>query len=259
LIRNPKKSWLLATAAFLCLTGSAIAQTVEMKLTGAGGNIYAGVYVNPYTAKIDGVTTTVICNDFAASTWVGQEWDATVTYLDGDLTQTKQGAKWMSSGGTLEGLTQHYYAAAYLSTMLLSAPTAHQAALISFAIWGMFDSNPSALSWMQSKGVSQTDIDAVFGANGLKNNALATVGSGTLNFDPSKVAVYSPVAGSATGCPGVCPSNSPQEFIAVKTPEPTVLSQLGFDMLGLGSVFALVLRRRKGTPVGFIADTSGRN
>lgn len=249
MIKTQKNSWLLATAAFLCLAGSAIAQTVEMKLTGAGGNIYAGVYVNPYTATIDGVTTTVICNDFSASTWVGQEWDATVTYLDGDLTQTKQGAKWMSSGGTLAGLTQHYYAAAYLSTMLLSAPTAHQAALISFAIWGMFD--PSALSWMQSKGVSQTDIDAVFGANGLKNNALAEVGSGALNFDPSKVAVYSPVADTATGCPGGCTGkNSPQEFITVKTPEPSALSQLGIDLLGFGSVFALVLRRRKGMCAG---------
>lgn len=233
--------------AFLCLAGSAFAQTVDMKLTGAGGNIYAGVYVNPYTATIDGVTTTVICNDFSASTWVGQEWDATVTYLDGDLTQTKQGAKWISNGGTLAGLNQHYYATAYLTTMLLSASSNHQAALISFAIWSMFDSTPSALGWLQGR-VSQADIDAVVN---LKNTALNTVidSNGQLiapNFDPSKVAIYSPVAGTATGCPGVCPSNSPQEFITVKTPEPSVLSQLGLDLLGFGSVFALVLRGRRG-------------
>lgn len=252
--RIPRLRHFSVVALLLCAV-AAFGQT-NMQLTGAGGNVFAGVYVNPYTASIGGVSTTVICNDFSADTWVGEEWTANVVELDGgNLRSTKQGQNW---GGDDASLRDSYYAVAYLSVMLLAAPDQHTAALLSFAIWSVFD--PSALSWLENNGVPSSSSDYQEIVN-LRSSAFSAVSGGaTPNFSASNVTIYSPIAGTATGCPGAsCPANSPQEFIVVRTPEPSALSLLGFDLLALVGVVAVLFRGRKSMPFGLFAHPKGGN
>ena len=48
-----------------------------MTLTGVGkGYVMGGVYMSPYVATIDGVSTYVICDDFTTDVWIDDTWEA---------------------------------------------------------------------------------------------------------------------------------------------------------------------------------------
>jgi hypothetical protein len=229
-----RPAWYLGI--ILCATSSMVAETATMKLTDAGSNIMAGVYVNPYTATIDSTSMKVICDDLTDDSYIGEEWIADVYHLtDGAATlqNTQMGQKW----GTTTGLLDNYYALAYLSVQLLSEANAHTAALISFAIWSIFE--PTATTtWLNSHGAS-ADVGAV---TTLRNDALAAVAGGVApNFDPANVTIYS--YKSLISCPNGC-APPPQEFITVKTPEAPVLAMLAFDLTALAALILLVFRRR---------------
>lgn len=199
------------------------ADTVSMTLTSAGSIVMGGVYVSPYTAKIDGVSQKVVCDDFAAESYVGESWTAhTSTFTD--LSATKWGS----------GALTQYQQAAWLIDQLMVAPST-QLGYISFAIWGLF--TPSALT---TSGLTSTQLTAISGW-------IAQAQAGYTSYtsaDYAKFIVYTPDAGS--GVYGGKTGLTPQEFIgirAVPADEASAVALLAASMFGmLGMVY--FLRRR---------------
>lgn len=204
-------------------------QQVAMDLTGVNGQSYAGVYTSPYQATINGVATTVICDDFGTESSINETWNAYVTSVNG---VTSPYAKFSGANVTQASVStqQAYDAVAALATEILSLnPSSSQAIELSFAIWDIFDYS-GVNSWLNtpSYGVSSTFINDV---NLDALNALdATYTAGAY----SNVYIYS----STTG--------SPQEFIAVgpvSSPEPSTIAILVVDMFAVGALILLVRRR----------------
>jgi hypothetical protein len=198
-----------------------------MQLTGVNGNSYAGVYTSPYYATVNGVATTVICDDFSTESSIGETWQANVTTVASVVAGTSS-AKFSSQG---------YDAVANLATQLLSiSPATQQAIVLSFAIWDIFDA-----SGVQSWFTSQSDPSGVYSAAAaLANTALnqTTYTAG----EYSNVVIYS----STTG--------TPQEFVGmgsvtgtgtgpVSTPEISSPVILAVDLLALGIIVWLFRRR----------------
>ncbi|HEX5482371.1 MAG TPA: PEP-CTERM sorting domain-containing protein [Terriglobia bacterium] len=132
------KSAFFLSACILALVGatatSVFANTVTVKLTGVNGAAQGGVYVDPYSGTINGSSPlTLVCDDFAHETRIGESWTATVSdFSDLSSARFQQG----SAAATLRS----YDEAAYLYNALLSHPSEYGD--ISFAIWGLF--TPSA-------------------------------------------------------------------------------------------------------------------
>jgi hypothetical protein len=216
-----RKPWLLAVLASGCLATSAFAD-VSMTLTGVGqGNVMAGVYTSPYTGTIDGMPTTIICDDFADDSFMNESWKATVSTV-ANLVAPRFGLQ-----------QQSYDAAAALSIQLLQTSDPTQLGYLSYAIWDVFsDSNVKTYL-----GASNTIYTT---AHSMAQNALSqTYAPGQF----SNVLVYTAIAGTATGCPGAsCPVNSPQEFLVV-TPEPPAPALLAVYLSSLAGLIFLFRRR----------------
>lgn len=218
----------------VCLAPTAIADTVNMKMIGLGNNnAMAGDYVNPYTATVNGVTTTVICDDFAAVTYLNETWQAT-THTFADLT----GTRW---GGVPDAL-HLYNAAAYLTLQLLD-PNISKVLQgeISFAIWGMF--TPTAIT-TNLASYSPAYANA---ATQLKNAALAATTNSIMD-QFSNFVIYTPIAGTAANCWGAKCTAPPQEFLAIAstpihTPETASLPILAFNLFAVIGVIAFLRRR----------------
>ncbi len=69
----------IGTALFLSSLGASVAWASNFQLIGAGTNILDGIYMSPYTALIDGVPTTVICDDFTAEVTLGESWQTNMS------------------------------------------------------------------------------------------------------------------------------------------------------------------------------------
>lgn len=216
------KGWkLLSRLSFVLLScgASLFAEQVSMTLTGVGNNgVLGGVFVGPYVATIDGVTTDVICDDFFDETYVGESWKANVSTL-ADLTQTKWGA----------AATQQYQEAAWLSLQLIDPPKscsgANCAGDIQYAIWEVFDPPSAGLDPFDY--LSGQDLT---NAKGWLTAAKQNYGAGV---DYSNITIYTPLNGGP-----------PQEFITVKTPEPPTLGLLWMDLSAFVGVVLLLRRRR---------------
>jgi len=212
----------LATLGLLGLAPYAVADSSDpMLLTSAGSNVMGGIYVGAYTALVNGVSTQVVCDDFADDSYINESWTASVTNFS-SLGSTK----WQSSAG--------YNEAAWLIRQMFSSSNPTTVGEIQYAIWGIFD--PNAIPYLN--GVNGGYAQA---AQGLINEAAAQ------NYTPgefSNFLLYTPVSGTATCGGRPCPTQGPpQEFIAVHVPESPFLTTLAGDMLGL-ALIAMVLRRR---------------
>ena len=146
-ISRSSSFWVLA--AILCMAPSMVA-AVQMQLTGAGGDIawtsLGGIYINPYTATIDGVSTTVLCDDFGDDTYVNQTWKADVYTADQAIATgtTRLNKEYGGlTGFDTATLTMKYTQVADLAIQLLSASNVSDRAAYSFALWGVFDSTGS--------------------------------------------------------------------------------------------------------------------
>lgn len=206
------------------------ATTVNMTLTGVGSNgVLGGVYIGPYVASIDGVTTPVICDDFISDTYLGESWQATAY----DFSEYA-----MAKFGGLSNAAQLYNEAAWLATQLVSGPIAgcpnagNCAGAVQYALWQVFAA-PAPLS-----ALSGTDLANANYWLGQAQSQAYTPGQ----F--SNVTIYT-YASHATGCPGGSCSGAPQEFLVVRTPEPESLALLGFDLSGVGALLYAFRRRRK--------------
>jgi hypothetical protein len=211
----------VVVGAVLFFAPTALADsTASMLLTGAGNNGALGnVDIGPYTATINGVSTSVICDDYDDDSYINETWTANVTTL-GSL----GGTKWVDLGNS----TNLYEEAAWLSLKLLSAGP-DQAGDIQFAIWALFD--PNALN-----GLSASDQANVW--CWIDDAQDQTFSSGEF----ANVLIYTPNITDPIRCDGnYCQNTPPQEFIVV-TPEP---SEIAFVLTGLLAVAIAV--RRKGS------------
>jgi len=248
---------LLAITALLVLTSNAlVAQppTTNFLLNGVGsGQVLAGVYTSPYSGQINGgATTSVICDDFADDSFVPEQWTTYVTSMS-DLTLGTWGTpdpyvKWLTTPGstvTVNGQTlnqsQAYTVAAVLAVDIMQSSGILQEDY-SYALWELFDA-PHAFSQLTAYGKSTTQ--AQNDLNNAVSYALNPSNSIQVQTDVQAVTIYSydASAGSPTGaCGGLCPQ--PQEFLTVKTPEPSTWADLSFNSIGIG-VIGLVFWRRK--------------
>ncbi len=210
--------------AVLFLAPTALADTATMLLTGAGDNgALGGVYIGPYTVTINGVSTSVICDDFDDESYIGETWTANVTTLS-----SLGGTKWVDLGNS----TNLYEEAAWLSLNLLSASPG-QAGDIQFAIWALFD--PNAVN-----GLSAGDqANVQWWINDAQGQ---TFTSGEF----ANILIYTADISDPIRCDGdYCANTPPQEFI-VATPEPSAFILM---LIGLMAI-AVAVRRRKSAASG---------
>jgi hypothetical protein len=222
----------LAAAFLLLLPFESSAESVSMQLTGAGNNVMAGVYVNPYDGTIDGVSVKLICDAFSQHSYIGETWTADVTDLS-DLSNT---LNTKNLGLTPEKQTLYYNQAAWLATQLIATADKKVAGEISFALWSIFDSSAMPHLATYSPG-------NVAGAQDWVNRAKAQT------FTPgqfSNVLVYSPNMNYPILCGGrPCASIPPQEFLVVKVPEPSSIAILLVDLAAAGIIMAAVQYRAR--------------
>lgn len=217
-----------ALAIGVCFIQSvALGDTVNITLTSAGSNVLAGVYVNPYTATVDGVSTTVICDDFSADTYVGESWTADVHTFD-DLSNTKYGKMYGAAA------TDLYNQAAWLSLQLLATPNNTVRRAISYAIWGTMDSN--ALTYLSSKAPSYVAATTSW----MNQAKLQTFAAGQF----SNFLIYTPNLNYPVTCNGgPCPTIPPQELLAIRASESSAVLLLVFNLMAVATI-AFVFRRR---------------
>lgn len=215
-------------AAILCaasLSPVAFADPVDVTLIGVGTHGHlGGVYIGPYVARIDGVQTEVVCNDFNATSYLNESWQANVHSFS-DLTGTK-----FYTGSN----AQLYFQAAWLSMQLMQpnvtcAPGVNCYGAIQYAIWEIFAPGTIAPRLTDPNETAALTL-------------LADARSRTYTADQfAGWSVLTAISGTATGCPNGCTGNTPQEFI-VRTPEPSLIGMLGTNLFLLAGVVAL--RRR---------------
>ena len=213
---------LLASLAVIQLS----AGTVNVTFNGANGQTdKAGNLISPYTATVNGVSTTIYCVDFANEVSNGQQWTANVTSLaSGNLTQTRYGSISQTFGGTTYNATQLNEMAAYLTTQFSGNSSANGD--IQDTIWDLFNPNsynsgsvpptPSSNYWLSQAESNYSKISYT-NFNILTNSA--------------------PVAYSGSG--------QVQEFIF--TPEPSSIVLLGFGLIAISIAGRRKLRAAKAT------------
>ena len=240
--RNPLgQAWPIAIA-LACFATSALAD-VNFQLTQPqpGSPSMAGVYISPYQANINGVSTLVVCDDFADNTYINESWTATPTDFS-DLSNTREATFYSL---TPDQITQDYTEIAWLTEQLLSVygtTPSDTVTLgeISFAIWNVFDN--AAIPYLAAN-----DAGAGYdvGAQSWLGQAESMYNNNSITLSQfSNFTVYSPTSATPT-CPGApnCPSAPPQEFLTVSTPEPYAPALLGVYLSSLVGLIFLYRRR----------------
>ena len=118
-----------------------------------------------------------------------------------------------------------YQQAAWLSLQLFANPAPPQQGQLSFAIWGLFDSK---------------NLNSLDSTNRAAAEALIKL-AGEQSFAPgqfSNFVVYTPTTGLGV---------SPQEFLAVRAPEPPFLAVLFVNAFALFGVVIFFRRRMVGS------------
>ena len=213
------KLWRLSVACLLCFVPGAFSQ-VTMTLTSGGPYAMDGVYVGPYTALINGVSTQIVCDDYAAETTLNETWAANVTPYSQLGNSSGVGSPiWYGTDGLAA-----YDEAAWLVTQMADYSDWVNIGEIQFAIWGIFD--PTAI----------TDLTKYNSAYGSAASGWITKASAHSNDNFSGFSVLTPSAGPP-----------PQEFLVdgpVATPEPAAASVIGVDLASALGIVFFVWRRR---------------
>lgn len=212
-----RKIWILGLGVAILLMAAIPATATTVTLTSNYGSLpqYAGVYVGPIGATLDGTTAAIsggiTCVDVGSTSYFGSTFGVNVSTLQPmDLANAKLGSAEIFQ----------YEEAAWL---LGQIPTnSAQVGAIQFAIWRLFD---------------QTYVDAHF-ASASRNIALEDfwlTQAGAINvnaYDFSSVHIYTPTTAYAGN----------QEFMsgaAIHTPVPSTILLMCSGLVGLA-----LLRRK---------------
>jgi hypothetical protein len=188
----------------LC-TGSALANSVKMQLTGVGGNNAGGVYTYPYYFSINGkAPVPLICDSYDNQVVIGETWQANVTSL-------------LSGKGLFGNQLLDYKAAGLIFKGILNGTISSNAG--NFAIWGLFSTNAQNSSYFQSSG-----------AAGIESTYLALA-----QTDPNSayngLVLYTPITGTQSW------GGTPQEYIGYNpVPEPGTITLFGSGLLSLAGM-----------------------
>jgi hypothetical protein len=211
-------------AGAVCFTGGAIAE-VNMTLTGVGtGYAMGGVYVSPYVASINGVSTYVICDDFTTDVSLNQTWMANQYSLSDVGSSGPQ--KFTTPDWSPYTIQQEYDAAAILAEdVMANMWDATLAGEYSYAIWTLFD--PAAINGYGGNSLTGSQQTAV---NSFRDAALVQAASG--GASGLDVSIYTPD-----------PLNASQEYLVVSTPEASLPATLGVELSALVGLIFLMRRR----------------
>ncbi len=185
------KSILMGALAVTALAAQLGAGTVSVEFIGANGQKdSSGYLISPYTATINGVSTTVYCDDFANSIADGQTYTANETNLgSGNLSLTRYGSISQTlqtqSGTQTFDAQQLYEMAAWLTTQFTTNGANN--GNIQDTLWDLFNPNsnnpnikppvPSTNSWLFAAEQNYTSINpSAFII--LTNTSVAFTGSG---------------------------------------------------------------------------------
>src|ERR1700676_2260200 len=195
----------LVVAALCLSTGSALANSVKMQLTGVGGNNAGGVYTYPYYFSINGKTPVpLICDSYDNQVVVGETWQANVTSL-------------LSGKGLFGNQLLDYKAAGLIFKGILNGTISANAG--NFAIWGLFSTNAQNSSYFQSSGAA--GIESTYLALALTDPNSAYNG----------LVLYTPIAGTQSW------GGTPQEYIGYNpVPEPGTITLFGTGLLSLAGM-----------------------
>jgi len=233
---------LLAVIIGFGVSSSKADTIASMKLTSAGSNTDYGIYIGPYNATVNGVSTSVICDDFSAATYVGETWTATLsTYPSLTSVEFDPGT------GNTAARTKGYDEIAWLAIQLMGSTNTAQTDAIQFAIWSVFD--PSQVSsYLNFAGGHSFDTDSA-NVDGVQYWLNQAAGQTYTAGEFSNVTVLTPNSNYPMSCSNnrseFCP---PQEFVTVtppvKTPEPGTLALVGFGLLAMFFVVKTVKRAK---------------
>ncbi len=213
-------------------------QSNNFCLTGVGnGANLDGIYVSPYTAIVNNVQTSVICDDFYNDVEMGESWS--VSPAGGETVGEaatiglfgSQSANPLISGQTYAAALLGYEEVAFLSQQLilnLPSLSLSQQDLLSYSIWAVFD--PTGVqAWLGSAtaasnmGVSWVTVQ----------NELSSITPADLAGDFSNVRIYTPSVPGTQTCPSC---GAPQEFVTVTTAEAPIVANLAVDFLAFGGL-----------------------
>jgi PEP-CTERM motif-containing protein len=202
---------LIIVSGVVFCAGTASANSVNMQLTGVGGNNAGGVYTYPYYFSINGAKPlALICDTYDNQVVVGETWQANVVGL-------------LSGKGLFGNQLLDYKAAGLIFKAILNGTVGNNAG--NFAIWGLFSTNAQNNSYFQSSGAAQIENSYLGLAATAKNSAF------------SGLALYRPIAGTQSW------GGTAQEYIVYSpspVPEP---SSLMLFATGLFSLAGLVRRK----------------
>lgn len=222
----------VAALAVLSFAPSALADgTASMTLTSAGSNPFANIYMGPYTATVNGVSTPVICDDFTDDSYLGESWTANVSGYPNPTG--------MFSAKPLAG--QGYDEVAALTLALVNPANSSQVDQIQYALWAVF--NKSSVQTYLQDNLSNSSYNTFY-TNGVLD-WLSWAGTQTLSADQlAGLEILTPNTQYPITCSGhSCANTPPQEFIAITpTPESGTASLFGIGLLAL----AFFMRRRIG-------------
>jgi hypothetical protein len=236
---------LVIAVALVCFVTGSFAD-VNITLTGPPpGPSMGGVYTSPYTASIDGVSTSVICDDFTSDSFQGLSWAATATDL-GMLTggTASTSVKFEQSDAATQQFD--YSVISYLSVELMQvdqSTSAGQTAAgeMSYAIWDVFDpaadlSSPDPLTGPELAAIGNPLEGYTSGYLYNAEQEVTTLGLTPTNFSARtgyNVTIY-------TATPN---QDFTQEFVSVSAPEPSAPALFGVYLSGLVGLIFLYRRR----------------
>jgi PEP-CTERM motif len=209
------------------------AGTVSAQFTSANGQQdSSGNYISPYTATINGVSTTIYCDDFANHVSNGEQWTANLTNLaSGNLSNTRYSAisNTLSTSATTSATyngTQLYDMAAWLTTQFSPIGSAGYASNgdIQDTLWDLF--NPNAVNT---------------GVNPPKPSSNTYLYAAEKNYSGINAASFQILTNTSVAYNG---EGQVQEFI-VATPEPSTVLLLGFGLVALAIAGKKTLLRSK--------------